>query len=79
MKSGNKYSVEEIQELLRKKGEFTYTYKNWQGELKTTLANMIVFSKWISQNFETKELCVAYEEYDIQGITPISKIESIEK
>lgn len=77
MKSGNKYSVEEIQKLLCKKGEFTYTYKNWQGELKTTRANMVVFSKWISQNFETKELCVAYEEYDVQCITPISKIISI--
>ena len=78
MKSGNKYSVEEIQEILRKKGEFTYTYKDWQGEQKTTVANMIIFSKWISQNFETKEFCVAYEEFDVQSIVPISKIESIE-
>ncbi len=40
---------------------------------------MLIFSKFISKAHETNgEICVAYEEYDINSITPISKIINIE-
>lgn len=78
MKNDKKYSVEEIQEILCKKGEFVYTYKTNDGEESKTVANTIIFSKFISKAFKTNELCVAYEDYDINGIVPISQIINIE-
>lgn len=74
----NKYSIEKIQEILCKKGEFTYTYKNIDGKESKTIANMIIFSKFINDAYDTNEICVAYEEYDINGIVPISQIINIE-
>ena len=76
----NKYSVEEIRKILCEKSEFVYTYENYKGTESKTRANMIIFSKFISDAHETNgEICVAYEEYDINSITPISKIINIEK
>lgn len=75
----SKYSVEEIRKILYEKGEFVYTYKNYKGTESKSIANMLIFSKFISKAHETNgEICVAYEEYDINSITPISKIINIE-
>ncbi|MDU2897960.1 MAG: hypothetical protein ACLURU_00505 [Finegoldia magna] len=74
----SKYSVEEIQKILFNKGEFVYAYKNDNGTESKSIANMLIFSKFISDAFETNEICVAYEEYDINSITPISRIINIE-
>ena len=74
----SKYSVEEIRKILYEKEEFVYTYKNYKGTESKTRANMLIFSKFISDAFETNEICVAYEEYDINSITPISRIINIE-
>ena len=76
----SKYSVEKIQEIICKYGSFIYTYKNDHGTESKAIANMLIFSKFISDAHETNgEICVAYEEYDINSITPISKIINIEK
>lgn len=78
MTNRNKYSVEEIRKMLCEKGEFACTYLNEDGKELSTLANMIVFSKFISQAYNTNEICVAYEDYDITCVIPISKIINIE-
>lgn len=79
MTNRNKYSVEEIQKILCEKGEFAYTYLNEEGKELHTIANMLIFSKFISKAHKTNgEICVAYEEYDINSITPISRITEIE-
>ena len=75
----SKYSVEEIRKILLEKEEFNYTYINYKGDESKSIANMLIFSKFISDAHETNgEICVAYEEYDINSITPISKIINIE-
>lgn len=79
MTNRNKYSVEEIRKILYEKGEFAYTYLNEEGKELHTIANMLIFSKFISKAHKTNgEICVAYEEYDINSITPISRIIEIE-
>lgn len=79
MKNDKKYSVEEIQEILCKKGEFVYTYKTNDGEESSTIANIIYFSKYINDIYGINKICVAYKDYnDINGIVPISQIISIE-
>lgn len=63
---------------MKKKNLFTHT-KNYKGTESKSIANMLIFSKFISKAHETNgEICVAYEEYDINSITPISKIINIE-
>lgn len=74
MTNRNRYSVEEIRKMLYEKGEFAYTYLNEEGKELHALANMIVFSKFISKAHNTNEICVAYEDYEITCIIPISQI-----
>lgn len=73
----NKYSIEEIQEILCKHGEFEYTYVTDDGTKFKNVANMIIFTKYIKDAYKTNELCVAYEDYDINGVVPISRIVDI--
>lgn len=75
----NKYSVEDIKEILCEKDEFVYTYKTNDGKESNTIANMIYFSKFVNDGYGINEICVGYKEYnDINDIIPISQIINIE-
>lgn len=68
------YTVEDIQKILTEHAEFDFVTLNNNGEEITLSADSIVFAHWIIDAYHTTEICVAYQDYDICNITPISKI-----
>ena len=69
-----KYTVEDIKKILEERDWFKFTKIDNNGEKVTLSANIIFFENFLIDNFETKEFCIALQDYDIYNITPISKI-----
>lgn len=73
-----KYTVKDIKKILEEKEIFEFMKINNDGKKEGPFeANMIFFENWLINNFQTKEFCVAFQEYDMCNITPISKIVEI--
>lgn len=69
-----KYTVEDVKKILEERDWFKFTKIDNNGEKVTLSANIIFFENFLIDNFETKEFCIALQDYDIYNITPISKI-----
>lgn len=69
-----KYTVEDIKKILEERDWFKFTKIDNNGEKVTLSANIIFFENFLIDNFETKEFCIALQDWDIYNITPISKI-----
>lgn len=69
-----KYTVEDVKKILEERDWFKFTTINNNGEKVTLSANIIFFENFLIDNFETKEFCIALQDYDVCNITPISKI-----
>lgn len=68
------YTIEDIKKILEQRDWFKFTKIDNNGEKVTLSANIIFFENFLIDNFETKEFCIALQDYDIYNITPISKI-----
>ena len=69
-----KYTVEDVKKILEERNWFKFTKIDNNGEKVTLSANIIFFENFLIDNFETKEFCIALQDYDVYNITPISKI-----
>lgn len=69
-----KYTVEDVKKILEERDWFKFTKIDNNGEKVVLSANIIFFENFLIDNFETKEFCVALQDWDIYNITPISKI-----
>lgn len=69
-----KYTVEDVKKILEERDWFKFTKIDNNAEKVVLSANIIFFENFLIDNFETKEFCVALQDWDIYNITPISKI-----
>lgn len=66
--------LEKIKEKLSKDGKFKSKVLNIDGEEVILDFDVVFYSKFISEAYNTDEFFIALDDYELVNVTPVSKV-----